>query len=253
MKSSVEDIFARLLEEIEKGRSIEDCLSEYPDHAGELRSLLQLTDAVKQMPRTIPRPEAVQQAIRRVRQMMHTDTRSTRRFSWRAFFLNPVTVRTALAAVLVIVLVWTTVGLSAASLPGEFLYPVKRLSEQVQYFFTTSSEGKAELHILFADRRTEEFIMTFEPGERIDQRLLESMLREAASAQQFVDELPSEFGEVLQKRIDVCNQNQLSVLEHARDHVCDCDREVIDEAINTCRTRPGCMPDTGDADEPCCE
>lgn len=253
MKSRIEDIFARLLEEIEEGRSIEDCLSEYPDHAEELRSLLHLAGAVKQMPGPVPRPEAVQQAIRNVRQMARTDTRTARRFSWRAFMLHPVTVRTALAAVLVIVLGWTTVGLSAASLPGEFLYPVKRLSEQVRYFFTTSSEGKAEMHILFADRRTEEFIMTFEPGERIDQRLLESMLREAASAQQFVDELPAEFGEVLQKRIEVCNQHQLSVLEHARDRVCDCDRELIDAAINACRTRPGCMPDTGDTDEPCCE
>ncbi|UCC12222.1 MAG: hypothetical protein JSW02_01415 [candidate division WOR-3 bacterium] len=253
MKLKVEDIFARLLEEIEEGRNIEDCLAEYPDHAEELRSLLHLAGAVKQMPGPVPRREAVQQAIRNVRQMVQADARAVRRFSWRAFLLHPVTVRTALAAVLVIILGWTTVGLSAASLPGEILYPVKRLSEQVQYFFTTSSEGKAEMHILFADRRTEEFIMTFEPGERIDQRLLESMLREAASAQQFVDELPAEFGEVLQRRIDVCNRQQLSVLEHARDRVCDCDREMIDAAINTCRARHGCMPDTGDADEPCCD
>ncbi len=252
MKSRVEDIFARLLEEIEEGRSIEDCLSEYPDLAEELRSLLHLAGVVKQMPGRVPRPEAVQQAIRRVRQMVRADTRTARRFSWRAFMLHPVTVRTALAAVLVIVLGWTTVGLSAASLPGEFLYPVKRLSEQVQYFFTTGSEGKAELHILFADRRTEEFILTFEPGERIDRSLLESMLREAASAQQFVDELPPGFGEVLQQKMAACTQHQLSVLEHARGQVCDCDREIIDAAISTCRNRPGCMPDADD-DEPCCE
>ncbi len=253
MKSRVEDIFARFLEEIEAGRNIEDCLAEYPDHAEELRSLLHLAGAVKKIPAAEPRPEAVQQAIRNVRQMVQADARTARRFSWRAFVLHPVTVRTALAAVLVIVLGWTTVGLSAASLPGEILYPVKRLSEQVQYFFTTGSEGKAEMHILFADRRTEEFIMTFEPGEKIDQQLLESMLREAASAQQFVDELPAEFGEVLRRRIEACNRQQLSVLEHARDRVCDCDRDMIDAAINTCRTRSGCMPDTWDTDEPCCD
>jgi hypothetical protein len=253
MKSRIEDIFSRLQEEIEKGRSIDECLSEYPEHAEELRSLLQLAGAVKQMPRPMPRREAVQQAIRKVRQTVRADTRTARWFSWRAFMLHPVTVRTALATVLVILLGWTTVGLSAASLPGEFLYPVKRLSEHVQYFFATTSEGKAEMHILFADRRTEEFIMTFEPGERIDQRLLESMLREAASAQQFVDELPPEFGKVLRRRIEVCNRQQLSVLEHARDRVCECDREIIDSAINTCRTRPGCMPDTGGVDEACCD
>jgi hypothetical protein len=253
MRSRIDDVFARLLEEIEDGRSIEDCLAEYPELAEELAPLLHLAGAVKQMPGPVPRPEAVQQAVSSVRHMVRGDTRAARRFSWRAFLLHPLTVSAALAASLVIVLGWTTVGLSAASLPGEFLYPVKRLSEQVQYFFTTSSEGKAEMHILFADRRTEEFIMTFEPGERIDQQLLESMLREAASAQQFVDKLPAEFGEVLQKRIEVCNQHQLSVLEQAREQTCDCDRDIIDAAINACRTRPGCMPDTGDADDPCCE
>lgn len=253
MKSRIDDILARLLEEIEHGKSIQDCLAEFPERAEELAPLLYLAGAITQTPKPVPRPEAVQQVIRNVRQKVQRDESPARRFSWRSSWLRPVIVRTALAACLIIVLGWTTVRLSAASLPGEFLYPVKRLSEQVQYFFTTSPEGKAELHIRYADRRTTEFVLTFEPGERIDQLLLETMLREAASAQHFVDALPGEHGEVLQKKIEVCNQQQLAVLEHTRAQACDCDRDLIDAAIRTCRQRSGCMPAPGDTDDPCCE
>jgi hypothetical protein len=237
MKSRIEDMLARVLDDLEHGKSIQDCLAEFPEHAEELAPLLQLAGAIKQVPKPVPRPEAVREVIRNVRRGVRRNESPASRFFLRSFWLRPAFVRTALAACLFIVLGWTTVRLSAASLPGEFLYPVKRLSEQVQYFFTTSPEGKAELHILFADRRTSEFVMTIEPGERVDHQLLETMLQEAASAQQLVNALSGEHGEVLQKKIEACDR----------------DRDLIDAAIRTCRRRSGCMPDAGDADDPCCD
>jgi len=253
MRSNIEDILARFLEEIEHGKSVQDCLAEYPDLAEELAPLLHLAGAIKQVPTPVPRPEVVQQAVMNARQTLRRTESPPRRLSVRSLWVHPAFVRTALAMCLIIVLGWTTVRLSAASLPGELLYPVKRLSEQVRYFFATNPEGKAELHILFADRRTEEFVLTLEPGERINQALLETMLREAASAQHFINALTGEHGEALQQKIEACNQHQLVVLEQARVHACDCDRDLIDAAIQACRQRPGCMPGTGDADDPCCE
>ncbi len=48
------------------------------------------------------------------------------------------------------------VNASRASLPGDFLYPVKLTSEKVKVGFTVAGEKQAELHVQFAEERVNE-------------------------------------------------------------------------------------------------
>jgi hypothetical protein len=65
----------------------------------------------------------------------------------------------ALAACFLIIFVggpWLTVVASQVSLPGEFLYPIKRVAESIQSRIA-SKEKQSKLQIGFANRRLEEF------------------------------------------------------------------------------------------------
>ncbi|MBI2099201.1 hypothetical protein HYT45_02160 [Candidatus Uhrbacteria bacterium] len=50
----------------------------------------------------------------------------------------------------------TTVSASLNSVPGDLLYPLKRITEEAQVRLTSNAEAKAELHIEFAGRRVQE-------------------------------------------------------------------------------------------------
>ncbi len=64
----------------------------------------------------------------------------------------------AVAAVVLVLLLGTggLVTVSQASLPGDGLYAVKRISEQVSYAVTVSEVGRAQLSTQFAERRMNE-------------------------------------------------------------------------------------------------
>jgi hypothetical protein len=130
---------------------------------------------------------------------------------------------------------------SASSLPGNPLYPVKRLSEKIHYMLTFSDERKVELHIIFADKRTKEFTHTFKQKERINSELLNAMLDEIELAMVCTNRLPKERAAILIEKLVQCNEHQLEVLQNTKVHACACDGETIDDAINICTKRHQCI------------
>ena|GEM_PF-3126727 len=64
----------------------------------------------------------------------------------------------ALASIFILVFVgWVTaVNVSLASMPGDFFYPVKLVTERTQMMLTATSEQRARLHAEFAGRRLDE-------------------------------------------------------------------------------------------------
>jgi len=57
------------------------------------------------------------------------------------------------------------VAASSYSMPGDFLYPVKMRTEQVQLMLTPSERGKGELYIALAERRMHEITEMSRKGE----------------------------------------------------------------------------------------
>lgn len=152
------DIFEECLELVlVKGETVEECLRRYPEHARELKSLLETATATKKATAVQPSPEfrerARQQFYAALRQMPAQKKRAG--FSWGG---QP-RWATVVAVVLAILLVSSgTVAAASGSMPDQPLYPVKLASEQAWLALTFSSLHKAELYARLADRRVLEIV-----------------------------------------------------------------------------------------------
>ncbi|KKT69781.1 MAG: hypothetical protein UX09_C0002G0005 [Candidatus Uhrbacteria bacterium GW2011_GWE2_45_35] len=88
------------------------------------------------------------------------------KFTWKVYldYLTHIGSKAVLrpvgAALMAFMLVFggwvTTVNASFGSVPGDFLYPVKLVTERTQLMFTANSEQRARLHAEFAGRRLDE-------------------------------------------------------------------------------------------------
>ena len=240
MTRKIEELLDQLITEVSKGRTVEDCLREYGVYADELGPLLQLAKQIGGLPKPEPKTDSVTETIKKASAISNAQKR--KRFSLQNIFVfRPVLAR-VLAIVLLICLVGvTTVTLSASSLPGEVLYPVKIFAEQVQYFLTIDAEGKARLHVMFADRRTNEFACLFEPGLPVNRELLAGMLQATEIAINDIELLSSEDATQVIGQMAECNSRQMALLEEVRLKACDDDTRVIDEAIRTCHEQLDCI------------
>ena len=240
MPKKIEDILDQLTAEIGKGRSIEECLREYGEYADELRPLLELCQDINGLPKPEPDARRVAAVVREAR-----STHEQKKKQWfsirNILVLRPVAVRVAVAVVAVLLVATTTVMLSANSLPGDTLYSVKLFTERIQYFLTLDTEGKARLHLMFADRRTNEFACLVQPGLPVDKRLLTNMLKETRLAIDHIALLSRDEAARLIEHADECNHVQLSLLEKARAHACEHDKAAVEEAIRTCREQKNCI------------
>jgi uncharacterized membrane protein YgcG len=73
--------------------------------------------------------------------------------------LNGVLRLALVASLVLVVLVLSTVPSVAASVPGEFFYPVKQLYEQVELAAAVSPDAKANVYLQHADRRVQEALV----------------------------------------------------------------------------------------------
>ncbi len=140
-----------------KGEPAEQCLSDYPEMADELRPLLEtalVTSSIIDLkPDSAFRSKARAEMHSVLRQAEEKKERSVFGFAWRRGLV------TALSVLLVVFAV--TGGTAAASsraMPDSFLYPVKLATEKVQLAFTFTDLGKAEANARIADKRVEEIV-----------------------------------------------------------------------------------------------
>lgn len=97
---------------------------------------------------------------------------------------------------LVIVLLLSGSGIAYASqrsLPGDALYPIKTATEHIQVLLSTSAARKAELNVVFAQRRLDEIQQITEKrgAEEWRIKIAEDSLKEhVAVVEQLVDEQP---------------------------------------------------------------
>jgi hypothetical protein len=165
-------ILQECLEALEVGESLEACLARYPGQAQHLAALLQTVKQVRRAAGVPPRsPEAVARgraaflaaAAQRRRALAERRRRGFPLLSWlrvgRAW-------ATAAAATLVVALLLTagTVIAASGALPGETLYPVKRATEEVQFFFTWDVSARQALRERLDERRRQEIVQILGAG-----------------------------------------------------------------------------------------
>ena len=182
----VEDIVAACVDRLERGQAtVEECLAAYPPEVtARLEPMLHAAEWLTQL--DIPAMDA--DALLRVeaRLLAHAEalpaeTRLARGRSWAGLFAR-------LAAVAMIITLVVALGgggflaVSANSLPGSPLYPVKRASETIQLGLTRDPDRQATLHTTFGLRRLQEAVQLNKQLKRWDPSTLKDMEQEFAQA-----------------------------------------------------------------------
>lgn len=163
----LEDALDAALTAIRAGVPIGESLAPYPEHAVALTPLLATAAAVQQLAATPLPPElAAWVATDGVRTYTAIAERLAKRRTPRRPALQPS--HRALAAVIVAaVLIGGVSGVgtaSAASLPGEPLYAIKRAGENLSLALTFDPVDRSLLYTAYAERRVEEYRQLISSG-----------------------------------------------------------------------------------------
>lgn len=198
MKQRFEEILAECLEAVTTGqRTIEECLALYPHWRDRLEPLLRLGYRLGQAP--LPEPDSAFQEAARQRFLAAAQARpvasrqprrllpalpALSRWSWRPLFNlqmgRPAGWRrvaaTMAAAFLIGFFGFSSFAVATAgdSLPGDWRYPVKRLTERTRLTFTFGEDARREYRIRLAEERLHE-VQELASQER---RIGESVLRQ---------------------------------------------------------------------------
>ena len=155
----LDDCISRML----AGETIEQCLQDYPEHAPELKPLLQAGYMAHKESSVEPRPEFKVQAKHEILSTLDAKNRERAKkrepwtfplFGWQPRWA----VSTAAVFIILVITCGGTVAASSNSMPGDFLYRVKLATEEVRLALTFSDMEKAELRAEYADRRVDEII-----------------------------------------------------------------------------------------------
>ena len=162
------EILDQCVTDIQQGRAtLASCQAQYPQYAEQLAALLSIADQLAAGPAvslSIDQRQAIQaQLLKRAAERQGEQLRRRRpqpaRPVWRRWL-------PAAAAFMVILSLagWGVTSASAASLPGDTLYPIKRLSEQAAVALTPTA-GLPDLHVTIAQRRLDEYAGLSARGE----------------------------------------------------------------------------------------
>ncbi len=148
------DAFDDCLQRMLNGESLEIVLRRYPQWSDEFRPMLQAVVATRLL-RTVHVPNA---SIARSRSRL-LDAARARRQSKPTTRIFPQFKAGLMALVLILVLLFgglSTIVVSAQTLPGDTLYPVKILSEQTRLFFTRDPSKRLKLERTYDQQRNRE-------------------------------------------------------------------------------------------------
>ena len=147
-----------------QGETVEQCLGLFPEHADELRPLLEFALAANRATVIQPRPEFRDRARYEFGQLL-SDTGQRKRRPFISWHWKPAWVATVAIFLVLIVAGGGTAAAASGSMPDETLYSVQLLTERVQLLFTFTALGKAEVYANMADKRVTEIVYLAEQGE----------------------------------------------------------------------------------------
>ena len=156
MENEIQEVLQQCLERLEEGRSLEECLVQFPEEADRLEPLLQTALAARSQ--FAVGISAATRVRLRNRVMAEWDRRPRPRhwtFPVPLFSLRTATV--AASVVLAVALSGVgTVAAAGGAVPGDRLYPVKELREETQLWFARSPEAKVEMYTHLVKQRARE-------------------------------------------------------------------------------------------------
>ncbi|MBI2919019.1 MAG: hypothetical protein HYY01_13650 [Chloroflexi bacterium] len=171
----IQDSLNESLDLLKAGASVAECLARYPEESADLEPLLQAAVVLRQASAIPLRPQfRAEGRARVVGAMAALRSRQARAptFGWAW--------RYAIAGTLIVFLsTMQVIRVSAQSLPGDVLYPVKRTVEQVQLTLTFSPTAKLELTNQLADKRVQELVAAANDRDLDDPKQREQFQKQA--------------------------------------------------------------------------
>lgn len=237
MVNTAEDLLDLAVEALRRGEDPEPILARHPELAEEVRPLLEVARRLQDLPR--PTPSAA--GLMRVLARSAAEGPPAGRPGRLALLSRSVLMRAAAVVLAVALVGWATGMASAKAVPGDLLYPVKRLGERVKFLLTIDEEGRAELRLTFSEKRLAELLKKHSRGEGLDERLLAAMLEEAAQALEAGPRLPEVSRALLLSRLGYLSEHQRAVLEALQQRVEPEERIRLAPYLETCRRRCGWM------------
>ena len=237
-KVSVEETLDRCLTQLEEGQAtIEDCLAAAPALADELRPLLEAALLARaERPHFAPRAAFAQTSEARVlnrlglRRSDPAAARGPERRPWLALVprrLAPVLLTAALVAALGLGGLGV-VRVSAAALPGDQLYSLKRGIEEAQLVLTFDPESEVRLLGSLADERLQEIEVLTESNRLED---LEAALRGYTAAVGRLARASLDLGASGPEEVVGKLTRHIAVLEEVQSRVPEAAQRAIERAI----------------------
>lgn len=240
MEKPIEEILDLCLEKIKEGIPTEEVLRQYPDYADELKELLTIAKHIKDSPSPVPSDKGVASCLIKLGQALQLQRQKPHkaRLPRLLYFPFPAWARALVLAVIIIFVSWGAVNLSANSLPGDLLYPIKFITEKAKFFLTLSPGGKAELRITYSEERMKELVRNLNQKGELNSNLLEAMLYEATLALEDISRVPNGERPVYFSKLQHLNEYQEDVLENLGPMVTSPrQKEHLDNAIQLCGNR----------------
>jgi hypothetical protein len=232
MTPDLSDILDRCIERIRSGGDAEEILRANPQAAAEVRPLLALVSELKALPSVTPTPESMVKMMAAIVAQRAAEARPPRP-RVRLFSLA-VLARAAAVLVCVLLLGWGVSSASSNTMPGDWLYPVKLMTERARFFLTVNAEDRVELRIVFSDRRLMEAVRRQQQGQGIDKGLLTAMLDEAKTASEGSAALPTESRGVMVARVAYQAEFQRRTVERLRERASNAEQEQLTAYLERC-------------------
>ncbi len=237
MKRTPEELLDICLEMASRGEDWKAFLSAYPACSQEVEKLVILTQEIKEAsdPAEAFVPGASAALLRLGRELARREQNreedAHRGWGW---MWGSAWAKAAFAGIVMLILGASSVELSARTVPGNFLYPVKILTERVRFALTSDPDERVELRITFSERRLDEVVKTLQEGQGADRELISAMLEEARAAFDVAAKLPESKSSAYKARIASLEEMQKDRLRYVEGWVPPDRRQDVAQAIRMC-------------------
>jgi hypothetical protein len=237
VKKTPEELLEICLEMASRGEDWKAFLLAYPDCSQELEKLVLLAQGVREVsgPAEASAPGASAALLRLGRELakreLQKEETAHRKWGW---LWGSTWAKAAFAGIVMLVLGASSVELSARTVPGNFLYPVKILTERVHFVLTSDLEERVELRLTFSERRLSEVVKTLKEGKGADRKLVSAMLDEAKAALTDAEKLPEARSSAYKAQIASLEEVQKNRLRAVESMVPADQRQAVAETIGMC-------------------
>jgi hypothetical protein len=237
MKRTPEELFDICLEMASRGEDWKAFLLTYPDCAREVEELVVLTQDIGEASGSVedPAPGASAALLRLGRELAKREQQKEemeqRKWGW---LWGSAWTKAAFAGIVMLLVGASSVELSARTGPGDFLYPVKILTERVHFALTSDLYERVELRLTFSERRLSEVERKLKEGKGADRELVSGMLDEARAALSDAAKLPESKSSAYRSRIASLEEFQKHRLRAVKAMVPAALHKDVEAAIGMC-------------------